>query len=83
MRLAADVGIDPDEARAWLDDDQGRGEVEAHLEYAEANFMTGVPTFVIDRKAAVQGAQDPETFVIVLERRLDARRAAAAEPLDQ
>ena len=77
VKLAGEVGIDVDEARAWLESDGGRAEVDEHLEYAEANFMTGVPTFVIDRKAAVQGAQDPETFVIVLERRLDARRSAA------
>ena len=72
VQLAADVGIDEAEARAWLDDDRGRTEVEEHLEYAEANFLTGVPTFVFDRAAAVQGAQDPETFVITMERRLSA-----------
>ncbi len=79
VRLAAEVGIDADQARAWLDGDDGQREVDEHLEYAEANFMTGVPTFVIDRAAAVQGAQDPDTFVIVLERRLATRRSAAED----
>jgi predicted DsbA family dithiol-disulfide isomerase len=75
VELAADVGIDGSEARAWLDSDQGQAEVDDHLEFAEANFMTGVPTFVFDRTSAAQGAQAPEVFVELLERRLSAGRS--------
>jgi predicted DsbA family dithiol-disulfide isomerase len=79
MRLAGDVGIDATEARAWLDSEQGRTEVEEHLEFAEANFMTGVPTFVFDRTTAVQGAQAPDVFLDMLERRLSAGRSHPQE----
>lgn len=79
VRLAADVGIDSGKARAWLESDDdsenGRAEVDEHLEFAEANFMTGVPTFVFDRASAAQGAQEPEVYVALLERRLSAGRS--------
>jgi predicted DsbA family dithiol-disulfide isomerase len=68
--LATDVGIDADQARAWLEGDRGRDEVAAQLELAADLGITGVPTYVFDREVAIPGAQDPDLFTRVLERRL-------------
>jgi predicted DsbA family dithiol-disulfide isomerase len=45
-----------------------------HLTYANDNGITAVPTYVIDGRWAVPGAQDTEVFVNVL------RRMAATSP---
>jgi predicted DsbA family dithiol-disulfide isomerase len=65
---AAAAGLDPDEARHVLDGDTGRVEVEAHLAYAAEAGITAVPTYVIDGRWSIPGAQDPDVFVTVLRR---------------
>ena len=66
--LAAEVGIQREEARGWLAGDGGVSEVREGLGTAAALGITAVPSFVIDRSAMVPGAQDPDTFLLVLER---------------
>jgi len=68
VALATEVGLDPETARAWLAGDGGRDEVADSLEFAAANGLTSVPTYVFDRRIAVPGAQEAETFVRVMER---------------
>lgn len=75
--LAAELGADRDEVRRFLDGDGGLAAVRADLERAADQGISAVPTFVIDGRWAIPGAQDPETFVNVL-RRLGERVAAAA-----
>ncbi len=70
LRLASDVGLDEETARAWLAGSGGRREVLEHLEFAGAAGISSVPTFVFDRKAGVPGAQPAEVFVDVLEQML-------------
>lgn len=65
---AADVGLDPDQARALLDSDDGVAELEAALAMATDAGISAVPTYVIDGRWAVPGAQDPDVFVQVLRR---------------
>ena len=72
---AADVGLDHDRVRAFLDSDDGVDEVRRELGSAQELEITAVPTFVFDGKWMVPGAQDPDTFVQVL-RRVVARRTA-------
>jgi predicted DsbA family dithiol-disulfide isomerase len=71
---AADVGADRDAVRTWLDGDEGATEVLDLLTYANDNGITAVPTYVIDGRWAVPGAQEPDVFVNVL-RRMAATRA--------
>jgi predicted DsbA family dithiol-disulfide isomerase len=71
---AAEVGLDRDDVVAFLSSDAGVGEVMDHLTYANDNGITAVPTYVIDGRWAVPGAQDTEVFVNVL------RRMAATSP---
>ena len=70
---AAEVGMPRDGALAFLHSDDGVDEVQAQLAFAAEAEITAVPTFVIDGRWAVPGAQDPDTFVTVV-RRLLAKR---------
>ena len=72
---AADVGLDHDRVRAFLDSDEGVAEVAEELRSAAEMEITAVPTFVFDGKWMVPGAQDADTFVQVL-RRVVAKRTA-------
>lgn len=67
VRYATEVGIDAEQARAWLDGDAGKAEVLSHLEFAGQAGITSVPTFVFDRQTGVPGAQPAEVFTQVLE----------------
>lgn len=69
--LAAEVGIEAGTARAWLAGDGGRNEVAESLEFAADNGLGSVPTYVFDRRVAVPGAQDPDTFLTIMRRVID------------
>lgn len=57
--LAADVGLDADEIREAIDDDELREEVGERFAEAQRRGVTGVPTFAYDGYAA-RGAVPPE-----------------------
>jgi predicted DsbA family dithiol-disulfide isomerase len=65
--VAAGIGLDPAEALAYLESEAGTGAVNADLAEARELGITSVPTYVIDGKYAVQGAQEPATLVAALE----------------
>ncbi|PZS29839.1 MAG: disulfide bond formation protein DsbA [Pseudonocardiales bacterium] len=65
-RLAAEAGLDPDEARAVLAGDGFAAEVRADEAQAQAFGVTGVPFFVVDRRYGVAGAQPAEVLLEVL-----------------
>ena len=67
-RCAADVGLDGEAARRVLDDDTGAAELTESLAFAAEAEITAVPTYVIDGRWSIPGAQDPDTFVQVLTR---------------
>ncbi|HEX6510273.1 MAG TPA: DsbA family oxidoreductase [Chloroflexota bacterium] len=66
--LAADVGLDPIEARAVLQSDRYAVDVQADMELAAALGIRGVPFFVVDETYGVSGAQPAETFLEILNR---------------
>jgi predicted DsbA family dithiol-disulfide isomerase len=68
--LAAEVGLDPEECRRWLDGPEGRQQVADDLDFAADKGITGVPTYIFDGQVAIPGAQESELFVRVLERTL-------------
>jgi predicted DsbA family dithiol-disulfide isomerase len=85
---AADVGMDIDRVRAFLDSDDGVAEVQQWLTVARDSEITAVPTFVIRANAdgsdeapapgwMVPGAQDTDVFVQVF-RRLAVRAQASS-----
>ena len=75
---AAEVGMPRDNVRAFLDSGDGRVPVEEQIRSAVDNEITAVPTFVLDGKWAVPGAQEPDTFVKVIRRLLERRAAEAS-----
>jgi len=66
VTLAAEVGLDADEARAALESAEYLDAVRADQAQARAYGINGVPFFVIDGKYGVSGAQPPEAFENVL-----------------
>ena len=77
--LAAEAGFDRDAIAAFLASDEGAAEVHDALAAAHRDGITAVPTYVLDGRWAIPGAQEPETFATVL-RRMAA--AAQADPAD-
>ena len=66
--LAADAGLDADEARRVLREDVYAAAVAGDVAEARRLGITGVPFFVLDGRFGVSGAQPVETFVAALER---------------
>jgi predicted DsbA family dithiol-disulfide isomerase len=58
-RLAGSIGLDESSALAYLDSSAGITEVDADLAEARELGITSVPTFVVDGRYALQGAQEP------------------------
>lgn len=63
--LAEAVGLDGGEARSFLEGDEDRATIVAEDEFARQIGIQGVPCFIIDRKFALSGAQEPEAFIEV------------------
>ncbi len=69
-RLAAEVGIDEERARATLLSDEFADAVRADEANASELGITGVPFFVFGQKYAVSGAQPPDVLAQIIERTL-------------
>jgi predicted DsbA family dithiol-disulfide isomerase len=67
VALAADLGLDPDEARAVLESDAYADAVRADERLAQRIGIHGVPFFVLGRRYGVSGAQPAEILVKALE----------------
>jgi predicted DsbA family dithiol-disulfide isomerase len=65
--LATDVGIDRSEARDFLAGDDGRLAVLKDHQRVRNLGIKGVPCFIIDRRYALSGAQEPEMFLPLLD----------------
>ena len=68
VRLVAEVGVDPERARAVLAEGTYGDAVRADEEQARRFGITGVPFFVVDRTYGVSGAQPVDVLRQVLER---------------
>ncbi len=73
-RLAGDVGLPSDEARAMLATTEGTRAVRADEAMAQTIGITGVPFFVFDGSLGVSGAQPAETLLEALRRAWGAAR---------
>ncbi|MFZ9630054.1 MAG: DsbA family oxidoreductase [Ilumatobacteraceae bacterium] len=72
---AADVGLDAERVRGFLASGDGAAEVAQLLQTARDADITAVPTYVVDGRWAIPGAQDADTFVNVIRRIVEQRRA--------
>lgn len=66
--LAAEVGLDKDETMQVLQSNRFAGKVREQEQEGSSLGIRGVPFFVIDRKFAISGAQQPEVFLETLKR---------------
>ena len=66
VRLAAEIGLDPDKLGAWLAEGGGEAEVAQDLQMAAENEITAVPTFVFNQSYGVPGALDPKALARVI-----------------
>ncbi len=72
--VAISAGLDGDDVSRFLASDEGVAELAESLAFAQDAGITAVPTYVIDNRWSIPGAQDPAVFVQVLTR-LAERRA--------
>ena len=82
VAAAADGGLPETRVRAFLGGDEGEAEVRAQVAQAQAMGIRSVPTFVIDGRLVVQGAQSPESFAEALARAGGAAAPAGTPPDD-
>ena len=68
VALATEVGIEEAEAQAVLAGDAFAGEVRADEADARRLGVTAVPTFVVDRRFGVSGAQPAEALLALLDK---------------
>jgi predicted DsbA family dithiol-disulfide isomerase len=66
-RLADEIGLDGQAAFAYLATPAGTDAVNADLAEARELGITSVPTFMVDRKYVIQGAQEPAALRSALE----------------
>ncbi len=67
-QIAGEAGLDVGEAAGVIDTDRFADVVrDGEREAAELDIHA-VPTFVVERRLAIPGAQEPDTFVLLLDR---------------
>ncbi|MEG0185927.1 MAG: DsbA family oxidoreductase [Stenotrophomonas sp.] len=66
IAAAAAGGIAAERVTALLASDEGLPEIQAQLAQAQALGIQSVPTFVVNDRYAIQGAQPPEAFAQAL-----------------
>lgn len=66
IAAAAAGGIAAERVTALLAGDEGLPEIQAQLAQAQALGIQSVPTFVVNDRYAIQGAQPPESFAQAL-----------------
>ena len=59
---AEEVGLDPDEMQKLVESNRYAGYVEEQVRWAQQIGVTGVPTYVINDRYAIVGAQPYEVF---------------------
>jgi predicted DsbA family dithiol-disulfide isomerase len=76
LRMAAEVGLDAERARAVLDSGEYGAEVRERINHWQQLGIHSVPSIVVDGRYLIQGGQPPEAFEQEL-REIAAERSAA------
>ncbi|KPK53556.1 MAG: disulfide bond formation protein DsbA [Myxococcales bacterium SG8_38_1] len=66
--VASRVGLDQVEAAAVIEDGRYAAEVREHQRFWLSKGIQAVPSFILDRRYLIPGAQDPDVFVAALEK---------------
>lgn len=78
--IAAQAGLDPAETRTYLASDEDVERIRSEDAMARRMGIQGVPCFILNRKYAISGAQDPEVFLRAFTAIEDEAKAAAVQP---
>ena len=62
LRVAGEIGLDVDRARAILDSDEYAAEVRERERFWQERGINSVPAIVIDGRHLISGGQPPEVF---------------------
>ena len=81
LQIGKELGIDEQEITAVLNSDTYATEVEQDIEEAQQVGVRGVPFFVLDRKYAVSGAQESDTFLGALTKAYEEHTNDVIEPI--
>jgi len=68
IKLAANIGLNPENATAVLESDQFSNAVKHDIEIARSLDIRGVPFFLFNRKYAISGARETEIFLKALKK---------------
>lgn len=75
--IAASVGLDAGKARAILAGDDYGDIVRSQQAEWQDHGISAVPTFLLEQRMMVPGAQDPDVFIRVIDRKILAASAEA------
>jgi predicted DsbA family dithiol-disulfide isomerase len=78
--IGEEAGLDPAAVERALTDGIGVAEVQAELASAPDRDVLAVPTFFFASQVGVPGAQDPDTFVKVIDRAVTRLTVASPPP---
>ena len=81
LQIGKDIGIPAQEITDVLNSDTYANEVEQDIIEAQHIGVRGVPFFVLDRKYAVSGAQESETFLEALTKAYEEHTNGILEPI--
>ncbi|VAW00581.1 2-hydroxychromene-2-carboxylate isomerase/DsbA-like thioredoxin domain [hydrothermal vent metagenome] len=63
VEIASSIGMDAGLVTELLDNGQDKEKIEAEVEAFRQMGISGVPTFIVDRKAGISGALPPDDLV--------------------
>ena len=63
IAAAAEAGLDADATKAFLASDEGREEVLAQVAAVHARGIHSIPTFIVNERHVVRGAQRSDAFL--------------------
>ncbi len=81
LQIGKELGIDEKEITEVLNNTTFSNEVEQDIMEAQHIGVRGVPFFVLDRKYAVSGAQESETFLGALTKAYEEHTNGVIEPI--
>jgi len=79
VELGKSIGLDAPALKTALDNQTYLNEVKNDIREAQQIGVSGVPFFVFNRKYAVSGAQDPKSFLDILQKSFGEWRKENAE----
>jgi predicted DsbA family dithiol-disulfide isomerase len=68
VEVAGRVGLDREEAAAVLEDGRFAKDVREHQRFWLSKGIQAVPSFILDGRYLIPGAQDPDVFVAAIEK---------------